>query len=142
MEAALLRYRRGLLKTLAGSLVFHALLIAVTLIFFNAGPRRVFFTPITVSIVGQAGPPKEPAPAKAEPSVSMPPVKGERPEIKEERPQAKEETARFKKALKASKKAEAKRLSPVEEALRHIAADVKEKDDGSLISSSIEKLKK
>ncbi|MBI5827083.1 MAG: cell envelope integrity protein TolA [Deltaproteobacteria bacterium] len=134
MEAALRTYRRGLLKTVAGSFILHALLIAVMLIFYNAHPGRVYFTPVTVSIVDQSSLPKSQAQAGAGPVASV-------PQAKIERIEAKEEAVKPQKAVKTSKKAEPKMLSPVEEALKHISADVKEKDDSAIVGSSIEKLK-
>lgn len=135
MEGALRTYRRGLLKTVAGSFILHALLIAVVLIFYNAHPGRVYFTPVMVSIVDQSSLPKRPIQAGSEPVASM-------PQAKTERVEAKEEAARPQKAVQTSKKAEPERLSPVEEALKRISADVKEKDDSALVGSSIEKLKR
>ncbi|MBI5826995.1 MAG: TonB C-terminal domain-containing protein, partial [Deltaproteobacteria bacterium] len=134
MEAALRTYRRGLLKTVAGSFILHALLIAVMLIFYNAHPGRVYFTPVTVSIVDQSSLPKRQTHAGAEPAASM-------PQAKIERIEATDEAVKPQKAVKTSKKAEPNMLSPVEEALKHISADVKEKDDGAIVGSSIEKLK-
>lgn len=135
MEAALRAYRRGLLKTVAGSFILHALLIAVMLIFYNAHPGRVYFTPVTVSIVDQSSLPKRQGPAASEPVASV-------PQAKIERIEAKEEAVEPQKAVKTSKKAEPKMLSPVEEALKRISADVKEKDDGAIVGFSIERLKR
>lgn len=136
MEAALRAYRRGLIKTVAGSFVLHALLIAVAFIFHNAHTGRVYFTPVTVSIVDRSGLPKGLAPAGPGPAASM-------PEAKTGRPVAEEEAVRYgKPVIQTPKKAGEKSLSPVEEALKRISADVKVKDDSALVGSSIEKLRR
>lgn len=136
MEAVLRTYRRGLLKTVAGSFILHALLIALALIFYNAHQGRVYFTPVTVSIVDPSSLPRGQAQtrSRAEPVASV-------PQAKIERIEAKDEADRPQKTVRTSKKAGAERLSPVEEALKRISADVKEKDDSDIVGSSIEKLK-
>ncbi|MBI5469626.1 MAG: hypothetical protein HY891_10885, partial [Deltaproteobacteria bacterium] len=139
--------KQGFTKTIAGSFILHILVIAAALLLFNSEPRT-FFSPVyTVDLVA-------PGPMKRDETVKKPvaveaPV--ERPVEKlvkkaEPAPLPPEKKARVKAPEPAKPKEKAVAIKPAEadldDAIKKIAAEVKKKDDRSLLDSRIEELKK
>ncbi len=139
--------KQGFTKTIAGSFILHILVIAAALMLFNSEPRT-FFSPVyTVDLVA-------PGPAKLDETVKKPVAVEEPVERPVEKPVKKTEPA----PLPPEKKAHAKAPEPakpkekalaikpkeadLEDAIKKIAAEVKKKDDRSLLDSRIEDLKK
>ena len=126
----------GFGKTLAGSVILHAALIAAAALLYASGAGRVFITPVyTVDLVAQ-GPVPGPQASAAEPVVEEP---------------APPEAAK-KAEPKAEPKSETRKVSPeslkvrekpsVDDALKKIEKKVERRKDEALVSSSIEDLKK
>jgi TonB family protein len=120
----------GFGKTLAGSVILHAALLAAAAFLFASGANRVFITPVyTVDLVAQ-GPRPGPAPSaeavKEEPAPAQP--------------------------VQATPKAEPVKVSPealkvkekpsVNDALKKIEKNVERRKDEALVASSIDDLKK
>jgi TonB family protein len=126
----------GFGKTLAGSVILHAALIAAAALLYASGAGRVFITPIyTVDLVapGPVPDPKAPAaePEKIEPA---PPDAAPKTEPKAE---PKPETQKVSpESLKVKEK------PSVDDALKKIEKKVERRKDEALVSSSIEELKK
>ena len=128
----------GFGKTLAGSVILHAALLAAVAFVFASGAGRVFITPVyTVDLVSegprparQASPPapQMPEAAKAEPAPPEPAVPQAAPKAQ---------------AAKASKDALTIKKKPsVDEALKKIEKKVERRKDEALVASSIDDLKK
>ncbi len=122
----------GFGKTLAGSVILHAALIAAAALLYASGAGRVFITPVyTVDLIAQGPVPGPQAPA-AEPE-----------KIEPAPPEA---------APKAEPKTETQKVSPeslkvkekpsVDDALKKIEKKVERRNDEALVTSSIEELKK
>lgn len=122
---------KGFFKVIAYSFALHVIVISVGLIYFKAGPRKIFFTPVyTVNLVDPAAirsPKAGPKPAKAG-------VKG--------KAAAKEKADT--KALKTSKLTAEKAQKGVslDESLKKIAENVRKEEERKLLESRIEELKK
>ena len=132
----------GFGKTLAGSVILHAALLAAVAFVFASGAGRVFITPVyTVDLVSegprparQASPPapQKPEAAKAEPAPPEPAV-----------PKATAQAAPKAQAAKSSKDALTIKKKPsVDEALKKIEKKVERRKDKALVASSIDDLKK
>lgn len=123
-----------MVKTLAGSIIFHAVIISAGLFLFEAGSKRDFFTPVyTVEIMapsGISGPvstPAEETPAATEAA----PEKGpEAPAKEEKRIETKAEKVRIKEGASVS------------EALKKVEERVRKKTEEASVSSMIEEIKK
>lgn len=136
----------GFGKTLAGSVILHAALLAAVAFVFASGAGRVFITPVyTVDLVSE-GPrpvrqaslpaPQKPEAAKAEPA---PPE----PAVQKSAPQAAAQAAPKAQAAKSSKDALTIKKKPsVNEALKKIEKKVERRKDEALVASSIDDLKK
>lgn len=121
----------GFGKTLAGSVILHAALIAVVALLYASGAGRVFITPVyTVDLVAQGPTPGQPPVAEA----------------------PKEEPAPAPPAPKAEPRTETRKVSPeplkvrekpsVNDALKKIEKKVERRKDEALVASSIDDLKK
>lgn len=129
----------GFGKTLAGSVILHAALLAAVALVFASGTSRVFISPVyTVDLVAQG-----PRPARqASPAPAAEAVK-EEPAPQPVVPKA---------AAQAMPKAQAEKVSPdaltinkkpsVDEALKKIEKKVERRKDEALVASSIDDLKK
>lgn len=127
----LLRAQRGIFKTLAGSIIFHAVIISAGLFLFEAGSKRDFFTPVyTVEIIA---PSSVSGPAST-PEAAETPVA----EAIEEKGPAKEE----KKAEAKTEKVRVKESASVSEALKKVEERVRKKTEEASVSSRIEEIKK
>lgn len=143
---------RGFKLTLAGSFLLHLIVISLALIFFNT-EKRVFFSPVyTVNLVAK-GPSstqaKKTEAVKPEAAPPEHPVKKEAAKIKEPEKVLKElpkvkEPVKVKEAPKPKPALKTVKPDPVsvDEAVKKIAADVKKKDESSVLDSAIEGLRK
>lgn len=130
--------RRGLKMTLAGSLVFHIILLGAAAFIFNAGPNKTFISPVyTVDLVGPQKVSPAPAPTAIEKTapVEKAPV------------EAKKSTAPKAKELKEAKpKADVlipdKTKKLKEDPRKQVEEKIKELEDDQLVKSSIESLRK
>lgn len=123
-----------MVKTLAGSIIFHAVIISAGLFLFEAGSKRDFFTPVyTVEIMapsGISGPVSTPA-EEAPPATEAAPEKGpEAPAKEEKRIETKAEKVRIKDGASVS------------EALKKVEERVRKKTEEASVSSKIEEIKK
>lgn len=120
----------GFGKTLAGSVILHAALLAAVALLFASGASRVFITPVyTVDLVAK-GPRPGPAPSEAvkeEPAPPEPPV------------QAAPKTEPVKVSPEALK---VKETPSVDDALKKLEKKVERRKDEALVASSIDDLKK
>ena len=131
----------GFGRTLAGSIVLHAALIAAAAIFFASGANRVFIAPVyTVDLVSngprqavQAAPPA--LPVEKTPEVTPEPVKAA--VVK-----AAAEKAAPSKAAPSPETVKIKKKPSVDEALKKIEKKVEKRSDEALVASSIDSLKK
>lgn len=123
-----------MVKTLAGSVIFHAVIISAGLFLFEAGSKRDFFTPVyTVEIIAPSGVGAAPAPeaVEAPAQTEAAPEKTASPPAKEEKkPEAKEEKVRIKESASIS------------EALRKVEERVRKKTEAESVTSKIEEIKK
>lgn len=126
----------GFGKTLAGSVILHAALIAAAALLYASGAGRVFITPVyTVDLVAPGPMPGPQAPA-AEP-VKIEPAPPEAAPKAEPKPEPKTETRKVSpESLKVKEK------PSVDDALKKIEKKVERRKDEALVSSSIEELKK
>ncbi|HAO94179.1 MAG TPA: cell envelope integrity protein TolA [Deltaproteobacteria bacterium] len=128
----LLRGQSGLHKALAGSIIFHAVILSAGLFLFEAGSKRDFLAPVyTVEIVAPSG---ESARASTQPSIE---------------PQATADTTEAKGPAKEEKKTEAKaekvrirESASVSDALKKVEERVRKKTEAASVSSKIEEIKK
>lgn len=140
--------KQGFTRTIAGSFILHILVIAAALTLFNSEPRT-FFSPVyTVNLVAP-GPVKRDETVKKRVAVEEPvtkPVEIEKPVKKTEPAPAPEKKARVKLPDPAKPTEKAIAIKPKEtnldDAIKKVAAEVKKKDDRSLLDSRIEELKK
>lgn len=138
--------KQGFTKTIAGSFILHILVIAAALFLFNSEPRT-FFSPVyTVNLVAP-GPVKRDETAKKPVAVEEPVTKPVEKAVKKAEPApAPEKKARVKLPEPAKPAEKAIAIKPKEtnldDAIKKIAAEVKKKDDRSLLDSRIEELKK
>jgi colicin import membrane protein len=146
--------KQGFTRTIAGSFILHILVIAAALFLFNSEPRT-FFSPVyTVNLVAP-GPVKRDETVKKRVAVEAPvekPVEQpvtkpvEKPVKKAEPAPLPEKKARVRLPDPAKPTEKAIAIKPKEtnldDAIKKIAAEVKKKDDRSLLDSRIEELKK
>lgn len=127
----------GFGKTLAGSVILHAALIAAAVLLYASGAGRVFITPVyTVDLVAQgprparqASQPAPPAPApKAEPAPPEPAA-----------PKSAPKAASVKVSPESVK---VKETPSVDDALKKLEKKVERRKDEALVASSIDDLKK
>lgn len=123
----------GFGKTLAGSVVFHAFLLAAAALVYTGG-SKVFITPVyTVDLV--SGPAGQQAAAPPLPvQEPEPPAEPEKP--KAEKPQKAESVEVSKETLKIKEK------PALEDALKKIEKKVEQRKNEALVASSIDELKK
>jgi len=129
-----LRPMSGFGKTLAGSVVLHAGLIALAGLLYASGAGRVFITPVyTVDLVapGPAPAPKAPPPAE--------PVKEEAGRPEPAKPEPRPAAAKEKAPAETVK---VKEKPSVDAALRKLEKKVERRKDQELVSSSIDDLRK
>lgn len=122
----------GFGKTLAGSVILHAALLAAVALVFASGASRVFITPVyTVDLVAQ-GP--RPGPAPIAEAVKEEPAPPE-PAVQKAAPRAE--------PVKVSPEAiKVKEKPSVDDALKKIEKKVERRKDEALVASSIDDLKK
>ena len=119
-------------KTLAGSVIFHAVIIAAGLFLFEAGSKRDFLSPVyTVEIVA---PSRESARASAQPSIEAPATA----DTTEAKGPAKEE----KKTETKAEKVRIRESASVSDALKKVEERVRKKTEAASVSSKIEEIKK
>lgn len=150
MEGILKQARKGFFKTLAGSFIFHAVMLAAALVFYQSEPKRVFFTPVyTVSIMEAKPSPKPSARAvekKAPPAPEAPAAKKEA--LPEPEVEAPKESVQIKekeiepKAEKETPKAKPEEKVSIDESLKKLQENIKKREDKDLVASRIEALKK
>lgn len=130
----LLRAQRGIFKTLAGSIIFHAVIISAGLFLFEAGSKKDFFTPVyTVEIMapsGISGPVSTPAREAAEATEAAPEKRPEPPAKEEKRIEATAEKVRIKESASVS------------DALKKVEERVRKKTEEATVSSRIAEIKK
>ena len=121
----------GFGKTLAGSIILHAALLAAVALLFASGASRVFITPVyTVDLVAQ-GPRPGPAPiAEAVKEEPAPPVPLAKAALKAE-------------PLKVSPEAiKVKEKPSVDDTIKKLEKKVERRKDEALVASTIDDLKK
>lgn len=123
----------GFRKTLAGSVLFHAALLAAAALVYS-GANRVFITPVyTVDLVAPGKMPGNPLPvpepAQTEPAKPEPPAPAAEPQ-KIEAVEAPKDTVKI------------KEKPSLEDALKTIKKKVEKRKDEALVASSIDDLKK
>lgn len=129
-----LRPLSGFGKTLAGSVILHAALIALAALLYASGGGRVFITPVyTVDLVSRG-----PLPAPQAPPAE--PVKEAAPQPEPPKPEPKEQKAPEGKAPAETVKVKEK--PSVDAALKKIEKKVEQRKDQALVASSIDDLKK
>lgn len=134
---------RGLKKSLAGSLIIHAIVLSAALILFNE-PGRQFVSPVyTVDLVGAGGlkektpvrnalPPALPE-ARQKEDVKAPPAKElKKTEPKQEAKPSPKETVKIKEQSDPA----------VSEAVKRMAENIKKKQENALVSSKVEDIRK
>lgn len=123
----------GFGKTLAGSVLFHAALLAAAALVYT-GANRVFITPVyTVDLVsGQMGP-------QAKAPVQAPQIEEPRPV---EKPQAAEKPRKPEPVEVSKEVLKIKEKPSLDEALKKIEKKVEQRKNEALVASSIDELKK
>jgi TonB family protein len=145
MDVLISHTPKGFLRVIGYSFALHVIVIAVALVLFKAGPRRVFFTPVyTVNLVDPATVRRRTR-RQAKPKVikKAAPVKKAPPaEVKAKAPVKKKKAAAD--TLKTSQLApeKVKKKVSIEESLKKIEASVRKEEDQALLASRIEELKK
>ncbi len=136
------RADKGFLRTIAGSFAAHLVILAVAL-FIYKGPRRYFVPPVyTVNLIepGSGGPKSAaprvvkhiPEPVRTEPS---------RKEQARVAPPLQTKTPKAAKAAARPVEVKSKDTVSLRAAVKKLKADVREKEDNSLIESSIKRFK-
>lgn len=135
-------YRRGIKKALAGSLIFHLVIILAGLIVIKAGKANTFLSPVYVELVSSA--PKASG-AAVENAPQKEPLKeaAERPEpakleAKKENPKAEQKAV----TVKNKYKDKAKELAALEDSLKKVSERVKKRQDEAELEARLEALKK
>lgn len=124
MDELLRRERKGILKPLAGSALFHLAFFAAAMLLFTAEPKREFFTPVTVNIIDSSALNRRPS------------------FVKEEAPASSPEPARQEKTVKSKIKEAPPRAARVDDAVKDLALRVKKKEASSLVESRVNDLRK
>lgn len=128
--------KQGFSRTIAGSFILHILVLVAAMTLFNTEPRK-FFSPVyTVNLVAPE-PVRHPEPVK-KPAAAKPVAKKTEPAV----PPVQKKTVSKPAAPKEKAVAIKSSKADLDEAIKKIAAEVKQKDERKLLDSRIEELKK
>lgn len=145
------QYRSGLKKALAGSFIFHVVVLSLGLLLFSVGKDRAFLSPVYVELVSgrvrattaQEAPkniePQKEAVKKAPDKIE--PVKKEAVKEKaasKEKPEAKpKQTVKIKDNAKASKE-----KAELEDTLKKVSENVKKKEEAAALEARLDSIRK
>lgn len=145
------QYRNGLKKALAGSFIFHVVVLSLGLLIFSAGKDRTFLSPVYVELV--SGRPKANTAQEAPKNVELQKEtvkkeaekkEGARKEAVREKAAAKEKAeAKPKETLKVKDKSKAsKEKAELEDTLKKVSENVKKKEEAAALEARLDSIRK